>query len=84
MTLVVSNWAVSITIKFSKLVYIFPNLLVRSVENMSTVLVNLNAIDFLGIDIPGNVVTLFDYLDALTTFRSFIGKGCTKEPCTNN
>lgn len=43
-----------------KLIHIVPNLGIIGVENMRAVLVDLNALDFLRIDISGNMVTLIN------------------------
>ena len=83
-TLVVGNGTVGVAVKISKLVDIVPNLLIRSMENVGAVLVDLDAVNLLRIDVSGNVGTLFNYLDVLAPLGRLISKGGTKQAGTDN
>src|SRR5699024_9639537 len=61
MAFVISNRTISITIKISKLLHIVPNFLIRSVENMSAIYMNLNTIYFFSIDVTCNMISFFNY-----------------------
>lgn len=42
---------------------VIPDLLVHGVEDVGAVLVDLDALDFLGVNVAGDVVALFDHVD---------------------
>ena len=48
-------------------------------ENVGAVLVDLNPGNFLGVDISGNVIALFDHLHPLAALGRFISKGRAKQ-----
>ena len=52
-------------------------------ENVGPVLVHLDAVDFLGVDVTGDVVALFDDLNALPPLGGFVGKGGAEEAGTD-
>ena len=53
------NRTIHIIIKLCKLIYIVPNSLIGSMENMCTILVNGNAIHNFGINIPTDMIPFF-------------------------
>ena len=53
-------WGVCVTVKLSKLIYIVPNLLVRSMEYMGTILMNLNSFLFTSINITRDMISFFN------------------------
>src|SRR5699024_1054117 len=84
LALVVGNGTVGVTVKVGKLVDVVPDFLVRSVKDVGAVLVDLDAVNFLGVDVSGNVGTLFNYLDVLAPLSRLISKGGPKQAGTDN
>ena len=66
-------------IELSKAVDIIPNVLVRRMENMGTVLMDVDAFNLFGINVPGNVVPLFKDKDGKTCFGCFLRKHGAKQ-----
>lgn len=60
LTLIVCNRRIGITVKLCKLIYIIPDLLIRSMEDMSTILMNLNSFLFTSIDITRDMISFFN------------------------
>jgi hypothetical protein len=53
------------------------------VEDVGSILVDLDAVNFLGVDIAGNVVTLFNHRNFVPPLGCFAGKNSTEKTCTN-
>ena len=83
-TLVVGNWCVCIAVELRKLIQIVPIFLLRSVENMSSIFMDLNSFYFFCIDVTSNVVSFFDNLDFFILFSCLMSKDCTEQTCTYN
>ena len=47
-------------------------------ENMSTIFMYLDAINFLSVDVASNMAAFFNYLNALATLSCFVGKSGSK------
>ncbi|GHN51238.1 hypothetical protein ME801_09070 [Lactobacillus delbrueckii] len=51
---------------------------------MGTILVDLDAVNFLGVDIAGDVVTLFNHRNFVAPLGCFARKDSTEKTCTND
>ena len=81
LALIVGYRAVGVAVEFRELLDVIPDFLVGSVENVGPVLVNLDAVDFLGVDVAGDVAALFDHRDLVAALGGFAGKYSAKKPC---
>lgn len=77
--MVVGDRAVGITVEFSEPAQIVPYGLIVGVENMSAVAVDLDALHFLRVDIPSDVLPLFYHQDGLSAGPRLLGERGAKE-----
>ena len=71
-------------IEFHELIDIVPHDLIRRMENMSTVLVDVNAFLLLTVHIAADIVAPFQNKAGLPGIRHFTGKNRSKQPAANN
>ena len=74
LALIVSDGAVDVVVELRELVDVIPDVAHRGVENVRAVLVDLYALDFLGIHIARDVVAAVDDEAAFPLGEGFMGK----------
>ena len=82
--MIYGDGAIDIVVELSKLVYITPNFFIFGVENMSTVFMNLNTTDVLGISISRNVAAAVDDQAALSGSVQSVSHNSTVQTGTND
>ena len=82
-SLIICNRRICVTVKLCKLIYIVLNLLIISMEDMSSIQMNLNPFLFTGINITRDVM-LFSLTFTFCLLRLRHDKHCTKKASTYN
>ena len=77
MSLIVGNRRIDVIVKLCKLIDIIPDLFIGCMEDVSSILVDIDSFNRLAIDIPTNVFSFINHLHFLATFVGFVGKDCT-------
>ena len=81
LAVIVGNGAVGVAVELRKLVHILPHCLAAGVENVGPIAVDLNALHFLGVDIPGNVAALINHKACFARLFCFLGEHRTVKAC---
>ena len=84
LALVVGHGGVGVAVKLNDGVHEIPHSLVGGVEDMGTILVDVNAFDVLAIDIAAEMGAFVDNEAGLACLTGFVGEGGAKEAGTNN
>lgn len=71
-------------IEFHELIDIIPHNLIRRMENMSAVLVDVNAFLLLTVHIAADIIAPFQNKARLPGIRHLTSKDSPKQPATNN
>ena len=71
-------------VKFSKFSHILPHMLKVSVENVGTIDMNINTLDFLSINITSYIITFIYNKNFFTTSISLMSKNSTKKATANH
>jgi len=71
-------------VKLCKLIHIVPDFLLRSMENMCAILVDLDAFYFLCVNITADMITLVDHQAGLALLSSFVSKYSSKKSGSYN
>ena len=79
---VVGHWRICVAVEFRKLINVFPDCLIRSMEDMGTVFMYLDAINLFSIDITSNMAAFFNYFNTFASFCGFVGKRSPKQART--
>ena len=82
LTFVVRYRWICITIKFCKTIYIIPYGLIGCVENMRTILMNIDIFYLIGIDISCNMISFVNHQTCFSGFFCFVCKYSTKQSCS--
>ena len=81
LAVIVGNGTVGVAVALRKLVHILPHCLAAGVEDVGTIAVDLNALYFLGVDIPGNVAALINHKACFARLFCLLGKHRTVKAC---
>ena len=81
LAVIVGNGAVGVAVELRKLVHILPHCLAAGVEDVGPIAVDLYALHFLGVDIPGNVAALINHKARFARLFCFLGKHRTVKAC---
>ena len=79
--MIIGNGTVGVAVEFRELVHILPHCLAAGVEDVGTIAVDLNALHFLGIDIPGNVAALINHKARFARLFCLLGEHRTVKAC---
>lgn len=82
--MIVCHRTIYIVIEFDKLIYIIPHRLIRSMENMGTICMDMDPIFFLAIDIAAYMMPTINHKTFLSFFLCFMGKNASEKPCPYN
>ena len=77
--LVSGNRTVRIPVEFRKLLYIIPYFFVRSMEDMRSILMNLDPFHFFRVNVASYMRPAINHQDILASLIRFIGKYCAKQ-----
>lgn len=80
----VGDRRVDVVVELGEAVYVFPDVLHGGVEDMRTVAVDLDALDFLGIDVAGDVIAAIDDQDRPAGALGGIGKDGARKAGTDD
>lgn len=81
--MVVGNGTVSIPIERHNAVYKVPDFFVVGMEDVGSILMNVNALHIFAIDISTQMRAFVNYKAFLSLFSRFVSKCCSKEARTN-
>ena len=76
--LIIGNWHIDIVIEFSELIHIIPDHLIRSMEDMWSIFMDLNAFNLFCVDIARDITAFFNDEDFIALFIKFISTGCSE------